>query len=643
MIKLGYLDGYNKFNEISFNSIEEQQEYFDNLVDITIDAYYPPHYTNIIKLDINEVPQASRINFVILEYREKYYYYFIDSIRYVNEDTYEILISMDTIQTYAFDFTIKKGVVIRESINRWNNNKINRNYIPENISEGEFINTHYSKFSNKYFIQVLSTSDYPVDEDYKYTNPKTYEPTRMISSPDGITGIMFAYNYLFYKPSIELKNSIFIEIRYNGVFHRAKTFTLNQFMAFFQEHYNRDSTKNIRLINCDYMKFINITEYNLANTTYIVFDIDTSYCIIDLGELFYLHIADNSPILFVISQSTKLYNIQYSAYINNELFSKNNELYKSFNIKYIPQLLDENYMSVVYGEKAKLTQTPLRMYDTVYFNFKSYFDFQSGSRGYACFDEYDKYNTFVQALYGNDFVLFNSYWVNYEATHKSSLTDGYALAQTNNALNFMKGTLGSYSNSTYNISTSSSGATQSMNTQYGYYQDFNTSYSGSKNFTQNIVGYNPISATTNAISFGQNMYNTYKEREILKADLKASPDAMSGLTEIIMSYATDSIENIYAIYQVRDIEACARYFEYNGYKVHRIINGNYRYNQICNNRYYYNVIKLQDIDISISSLIPNDIIGDIKQRLLNGIRIFKNSLSSILEVLEYDNVENDNL
>ena len=39
-------------------------------------------------------------------------------------------------------------------------------------------------------------------------------------------------------------------------------------------------------------------------------------------------------------------------------------------------------------------------------------------------------------------------------------------------------------------------------------------------------------------------------------------------------------------------------------------------------------------------MIPNEIIGDIKARLSNGLRIFNNSLSSITQVLQYDNVEN---
>ena len=465
----------------------------------------------------------------------------------------------------------------------------------------------------------------------------------MVSSPDGITGVMFAYNYLFYRPT-EIRNNVFIEIRYNGVFHRAKTYTSNQFLSFYQDHYNKDSTKNIRLINCDYMKFINITVTQETGFTNIIFDIDTSYGYLELCELFYHHIGDNGPVLCIISQNSKLYNTRRNAFINgNDLFTKNTVRAVSFNVRYIPQLLDENYMNIVYGEKTKLSQAPLRMHNEPYFNLKSYYDFQSGCRAYAIYDandDYDKYNTFVQALYGNDFVLFSSYWINYEATHKSSLTDGYALAQTNNAINFLKGSLGSYTNTQYNISTSSSGSTQSMNTQYGYYQDFNSSYNKTKNFSQTITGFTPVGAVTNAISAGQNIYNTYKEREILKADLKASPDAMGSLTEIMMSFTTDSIEDIYAIYQVRDIEACARYFEYNGYKVHRVINGNYRYNEICNNRYYYNVIKLQDIEIDITCMIPNEIIGDIKARLSNGLRIFNNSLSSITQVLQYDNVEN---
>lgn len=646
MIKLGYLEGYNKFNEISFNNLSSQKSYFDNLVEHTIDAYYPPYYTNVIKVDISEVPQTTPINFAILVYNNKYYYYFIDSIDYINEDIYNIRISMDTIQTYAFNFTVKKGVLTRETIKRWTAGAIiNRDYIPENISEGEFINDRYVKPFNNYFFEVISTTDYPVPQEQAQTYIKEFYPSRMYPEPDNNTGIAFAYTYLYYFPLNTLVDNGYVKItiKHNGVLHREKQYSTLQYMAFYQEHYNRDSTKNIRLISCSYMNFISITEEKEGNVVHITFDIDTSYCYIDLGEVFYDTQSVLAPILFVLSQTTKLMNIDYSATVMGYNFQKNTQLGQSFNIQYIPQMLDENYMNIVYGEKTKSSQVPLRMYNTPNLKFKSYFDLQSGSRSYGCYDTTDNYNTIVTALYGNEFTLFSSYWLNYEATHKSSLTDGYVLAQTNNALNFAKGALGSYTNTTYNTASIISGEMHSMETQYGYYKDMNSSYSNNRNVLQNITGYSKIGAINNAISAGQNMYNTYKNREILKADLKASPDDMGNVVEVMTSYATNSIENIFAIYRVRDIDTCARYFEYNGYKVHKVINGNYRYNEIAVNRYYYNVIQLQDVEISITSFIPFDILGDIKARLSSGIRVFRNDVNSILDILQYDNVEIDEI
>ena len=74
MIKFGYLEGYNKFNQISFSTKDEQEDYFDDLVVKEIDAYYPPYYTNVIKVDISDVPQTAPINFIILVHNNKYYY-----------------------------------------------------------------------------------------------------------------------------------------------------------------------------------------------------------------------------------------------------------------------------------------------------------------------------------------------------------------------------------------------------------------------------------------------------------------------------------------------------------------------------------------------------------------------------------------
>ena len=82
MYKIGYIKGYDRFNTIRFSTLSEQQTYFDNHVlsnNHIVPAYYPPHYTNKIKIDIRE-RTLDGANFITIVYNNKYYYYFIQQI-----------------------------------------------------------------------------------------------------------------------------------------------------------------------------------------------------------------------------------------------------------------------------------------------------------------------------------------------------------------------------------------------------------------------------------------------------------------------------------------------------------------------------------------------------------------------------------
>ena len=164
MIKFGYIAGYNSYNEIRFADVNTRDNYFDDKVTYTVDAYYPPYYTNVIKIDKSDVPQTTPINFVILVNNNKYYYYFVDHFNYINEDIYEIVINMDTVLTHMFDFVVTQGTATRKSISRWitKNNilQINREYIRENVSEGYMeVSELTYKEPNKYLI-VCSSHNY---------------------------------------------------------------------------------------------------------------------------------------------------------------------------------------------------------------------------------------------------------------------------------------------------------------------------------------------------------------------------------------------------------------------------------------------------------------------------------------------------
>ena len=154
-ITLYNVKGLTEVDTIQFASIVEREAFFANVsarLDINT-GFYPPHYQNVIKLD---VPIDAPYNYLSLVYGDKTYYYFINAIQYVNEDIIAISITMDTIITFMFDVDFIQSHITRASIKRWNNDDINRNYLRENFSAGKFKQTY-----KKYF---RATYDFDNDE-----------------------------------------------------------------------------------------------------------------------------------------------------------------------------------------------------------------------------------------------------------------------------------------------------------------------------------------------------------------------------------------------------------------------------------------------------------------------------------------------
>ena len=182
MIRLCYVKGINEVDTPYFNDKDEQTAFFDKTIVWKDDeSYYPPYFMNTIRLSSEDIPFNStkgKVNYCFLDYEDKRYYYFIDSIDYVTDDLVEITIEMDTIQTYWYDMLVSKPTISRMAINRWGDDgkAINRNYIRENLSTGNMIKRLKEEFkgtSDKLKWIVVRISDNPSASHYdpNYVNP----------------------------------------------------------------------------------------------------------------------------------------------------------------------------------------------------------------------------------------------------------------------------------------------------------------------------------------------------------------------------------------------------------------------------------------------------------------------------------------
>ena len=150
MLKLYYVRGISETDTPHFNSLVEQEEYFEEKLITTIDAFFPPHYTDRLQFSNDDLDFNSQINYMSLDFNGKTYYYFITDMDYIAEDLISISITMDTIQTFMFNMIFHNARLERETIKRWlPNGDINRNYIRENYSSNIYELQKYTNLQDE--------------------------------------------------------------------------------------------------------------------------------------------------------------------------------------------------------------------------------------------------------------------------------------------------------------------------------------------------------------------------------------------------------------------------------------------------------------------------------------------------------------
>ena len=612
MIKLGYIEGYNSYNEIKFNNTNDRDAHFNGWVDYTIDAYYPPYYTNVIKLDKSEVPQTAPINFVILVYNNKYYYYFVDHFNYINEDIYEIVINMDTVLTHMFDFVVKQGLITRKSIARWiyedNVYKINRNYVRENVSEGIMeVSSFEYRNPNKYVI--ITSSKNWADSNEKpcwYIKDNTYFNVGY-------------YVYLFPLPPYPLPLSGTIDIFVDD--GRTRLGVVN-YANFINEFISDPYTINIMYAESEYLD-------NIFNPRWI------NYLPYQQLVLWLKPAMTLSSFVKIDGLNTWGFNVASLEIDNNQVFTdnygftRNTTFLERFNYLYIPQLLDENYIQVEYGDVNGFSSYPLHQSKTDTFNYYNNLDITNGNSGYYILDDLtsdNKYNTYNISL-GLTFDLITDPWKEYQAQNKGTLSTGLQLQAVNTL----------YSTAKSVIPMANGVSFTNTNRLYQNLEKNTESFTNKETTSFNKGG---MTGVSDGLMQGINIIANY---QINRDNLEFSPDTVKGRADIYSMLFSNYKKPYLKKYMVNDIVNCARKLEEFGYRVNEVFNGNSYLHNIVNIRTFYNCLSMRVKLYTTVCFIPNDIINDILARLENGLRFIDiHSIPtdlSITDIFNYDNVE----
>lgn len=635
MYKLICCPGISRLDEPCFENISQQTLYFNSLESTTIDAVYPPYYTNKISFSTEDINIAEKYNYLSLQFNGKYYYYFIDDISYINEDIFELQITMDTIQTFMFDFSIINATVTRNSIKRWGNfETINRKYIRENLSKGAFLHDTYTEYGVNYNIRFAIAYSTKAFSNNDVSTCDIIDGT--ISVPTGLYAYIIP---IFDSTTIAAANANGGKLKY-GWYRLDPDLPSPSNSTYVGVEFNWTDFNINKLIDNPYIT--NIIYINSLCTS-TVFDYeftDNTNTINGVSELYirtkrmalkgkeekiypqvnstYLATIDNVQYPYLSVKSLPNYFVNIDT-LYPKIFTKNTSLGVKFDSKFVPQLMDENYISFKFGERGTMCEFPLHkstksklyLYQGVdlFTGIRCYFMSDSDSRS-------DNLFTLVSTPNAQTFNLINDAWNNYYANNKATL-----------------GTLGTTS--------------AIANILYkGGYSNYNNSVILSAKYKSQDVA-SPM-AKMGLLNTGLNVINYGVDRLITRENLENAPGSVIQTGTITTDALNKSAQLVFSKMYVSDIYECAEELEHYGYKQNMDISNVDNVFSKLNIRYYYNIIKLEDISIKEKILIGNVLKSDLIARFENGLRMWNYNNGDLLTDgigyrLAFDNVEKDYL
>ena len=160
----------------SFSTKEQQLNYFISKKVKTIENANYHRKNNNLKVNYH-VDELQFVNYVLVNNDtplNKWYFYFVIDRTYINEHCTELILKLDVIQTYLFDYTFKSSLVERQHYNRYTADGVVVNAYfkqPVDYNTGEYIlnstSTIYPYYADGCYI---ITSSEPLGKGANYRN-----------------------------------------------------------------------------------------------------------------------------------------------------------------------------------------------------------------------------------------------------------------------------------------------------------------------------------------------------------------------------------------------------------------------------------------------------------------------------------------
>lgn len=641
VLHFGYIEGINRIDTPRFTTLAIQTEWMDSKEQVHIDTtFYPPHYKNKIRVSTEDIDFNTSINYLWFEYQRKRYYYFIDSIDYINEDLIEFDITMDYIQTYMFNIRVTNSIIERKFINRLikdeNNNRIiNRNYIREDVSSKLYEKQpkHYFRDNEKYAI-ILKMTQFT-------TGTSNIFRGTVIDDEENIYNDSF--QYWIYIPS-----NTATAFRYNGVDYptnKAYDCLVEEIMAApvcIDAYY-------VPISGINGISIIGGT--TIAEITNIV--VDGIICTPSFygGSLQYTF----APIVRWLGTISGAQNpsafLQFGGGIIDEFYQYNDRyidnpaLYEpvvgdTFRVNNIPALCDENYSYFAIGNEYTTVVIPTHYYKRGRIKALLIFNLVNGTTNINCDFTYEDNNNYGLCTVDTNIKnlnLVNDTYIQYVANNSNR----WSTAGLKAGLSAVDAVVSVVSTATF----AGLDISRVLKDKRNYTKVRQQLKVGSQRQIQNIKTRTAESVVDDTAGLISGIISPLVNQKIQDENMMMAPDNPKQFGDGISILLSPLHKFFYQEYKVRDFEQCAQYYHRNGYKVLEYTNEINDIFSYFDNRYYFNIMKFSDINLHLLGVIEDEeTLAGIEERLMDGIRAWNVQRTGVvIGDFTYDNCENDYL
>lgn len=128
----------SNLNQLTFATASDQYTYFNGLTKLEVEdfTYQRKDYVIRYKACIDDILDYNYVMYQNEAYSNKWFYAYIENMRWINDNLTEITIRTDVFQTFQFDLTYKASFVEREHVS---DDTIGKNLVPEELETGDYV------------------------------------------------------------------------------------------------------------------------------------------------------------------------------------------------------------------------------------------------------------------------------------------------------------------------------------------------------------------------------------------------------------------------------------------------------------------------------------------------------------------------